>query len=139
MSKQTDFNCCDLCHNLKIGDLVTIGLGTTTVIVGSVINRVCSNDCEHLIISAESLTVNGLTFAYGENGIPHGLCKAKKFIYVTTAGGPIFYNFGFEYVKTLATCFYGVSDVQLIKAEGLDVFGANVPKIMEDAKNSIKV
>ena len=59
MSKQTDFNCCDLCHNLKIGDLVTIGLGTTTVIVGSVINRVCSNDCEHLIISAESLSVNG--------------------------------------------------------------------------------
>ena len=61
MSKQTDFNCCNLCHNLKIGDLVTIGLGTTTVIVGSVINRVCSNDCEHLIISAESLSVNGLT------------------------------------------------------------------------------
>ena len=87
----------------------------------------------------EKITVNGLTFAYGENGIPHGLCKAKKLIYVTTAGGPIFYNFGFEYVKTLAQCFYGVSDVQLIKAEGLDVFGANVPKIMEDAKNSLKV
>lgn len=87
----------------------------------------------------EKITVNGLTFAYGERGIPHGLCKAKKLIYVTTAGGPITYNFGYEYVKTLATCFYGISDVQLIKAEGLDVFGANVPKIMEDAKNSVKV
>lgn len=87
----------------------------------------------------EKITVNGLTFAYGENGIPHGLCKAKKLIYVTTAGGPITYNFGYEYVKTLAQCFFGISDVQLIKAEGLDVFGANVSKIMEDAKNSIKV
>ena len=44
----------------------------------------------------ENITVNGLTFAYGENGIPYGLCKAKKLIYVTTSGGPIIYNFGFN-------------------------------------------
>lgn len=61
MNKQNDLNCCDLCHNLKIGDFVTIGLGATTVIIGSVINKVYSNDCKHLIISAESLSVNGST------------------------------------------------------------------------------
>ena len=49
----------------------------------------------------EKITVNGLTFAYGENGIPHGLCKAKKLIYITTSGGPIVYNFGFDYVSAI--------------------------------------
>lgn len=63
----------------------------------------------------ENITVNGLTFAYGENGIPHGLCKAKKLIYVTTAGGPIVYNFGFDYVNALAKSFYGIKEVKCVK------------------------
>ena len=63
----------------------------------------------------EIITVNGLTFAYGENGIPHGLCKAKKLIYVTTAGGPIVYNFGFDYVNALAKSFYGIKEVKCVK------------------------
>ena len=84
----------------------------------------------------ENITVNGLTFAYGENGIPHGLCKAKKLIYVTTSGGPIVYNFGFDYVSALAKCFYGITEVQFVSAQGLDVYGANVPKIIEETKRA---
>ena len=53
----------------------------------------------------ELVTVNRLTFTYGENGIPKGLCSAKSLIYVTTSGGPIFHNFGFEYVAALAKSF----------------------------------
>ena len=86
----------------------------------------------------ENITVNGLTFAYGENGIPYGLCKAKKLIYVTTSGGPIVYNLGFDYVNALAKCFYGISEVQFVSAEGLDVYGANASKIMEKAKQYFK-
>ena len=82
----------------------------------------------------ENITVNGLTFAYGEKGIPYGLCKAKKLIYVTTSGGPIIYNFGFDYVSVLAKNFYGINDVQLVKAEGLDIYGADVLSIIENAK-----
>ena len=82
----------------------------------------------------EKITVNGLTFAYGKNGIPYGLCKAEKLIYVTTAGGPIFHNFGYEYVAALSKGFYGISEAQCVKAEGLDIFGADVAKIMEEAK-----
>ena len=82
----------------------------------------------------ENITVNGLTFAYGENGIPYGLCKAKKLIYVTTSGGPIIYNFGFDYVSALAKSFYGINDVQLVKAEGLDIYGADVSSIIDKAK-----
>ena len=85
----------------------------------------------------ENITVNGLTFAYGENGIPYGMCKAKKLIYITTSGGPIIYNFGFDYISALAKNFYGINDVQLVKAEGLDVYGANVSSIIEKAKNEL--
>ena len=84
----------------------------------------------------ENITVNGLTFAYGENGIPKGLCKAKRLIYVTTSGGPIIYNFGFDYVSALAKNFYGINDVQLVKAEGLDIYDADVFDIMQTVKNS---
>ena len=82
----------------------------------------------------ENITINGLTFAYSENGIPYGLCKAKKLIYVTTSGGPIIYNFGFDYVSALAKNFYGINDVQLVKAEGLDIYGADVSSILEKEK-----
>ena len=85
----------------------------------------------------ENITINGLTFAYSENGIPYGLCKAKKLIYVTTSGGPIIYNFGFDYVSALAKNFYGINDVQLVKAEGLDVYGLDVSGIIEKVKNEL--
>ena len=84
----------------------------------------------------EKITVNGLTFTYGKNGIPQGLCKAKKLIYVTTAGGPIINNFGYDYVSALCKGLYGIQEVQCIKAEGLDIYGANVERIMQNAKNS---
>ena len=85
----------------------------------------------------EEVTVSGITFRYGADGIPRGLCRAKRLIYVTTAGGPIFQNFGFEYVKALAQTFYGISDVLLVKAEGLDIRGADPVRILEQAKADI--
>lgn len=87
----------------------------------------------------ENITVNGLTFKYGENGIPQGLCAAKRLIYVTTSGGPIICNFGFDYVKALCQMFYGIKDVKCISAQGLDIYGADVEKILSDAKNSISI
>jgi FMN-dependent NADH-azoreductase len=86
----------------------------------------------------ENITVNGLVFAYDEKGIPYGLCKAKKLIYVTTSGGPIIYNFGFDYVSALAKCFYGINEVQFVSAQGLDVYGADEKKIVEKAKQLFK-
>ena len=85
----------------------------------------------------EEVTASGVTFRYGENGIPQGLCKAKRLIYVTTAGGPIFQNYGYEYIKALAQGFYGIPNVSIVKAEGLDIRGANPDAIMAEAKASI--
>ena len=83
----------------------------------------------------ENVTVNGLTFAYSERGIPEGLCRAKRLIYVTTSGGPIIHNFGYDYVYAIAKSFFGIEDVRCIKAEGLDIRGADVSSIMQGAKD----
>ena len=87
----------------------------------------------------ENITVNGLTFAYGENGIPYGMCKAKKLIYVTTSGGPIICNFGYDYVSALAKNFYGIKDVYFVSAQGLDIKGANAEVILEQVKNTLDI
>lgn len=87
----------------------------------------------------ENITVSGLTFDYSKKGMPYGLCNAKRLIYVTTAGGPIVYNFGFDYVSALAKNFYGIPSIQLVKAEGLDICGANVSQIIKQAKQSFKL
>ena len=79
----------------------------------------------------EQINVLGLTFTYSESGVPEGLCRAKSLYYVTTAGGPILSDdFGFGYVKALANTFYGINEVYQIKAEGLDIIGADVDRIL---------
>ena len=84
----------------------------------------------------EQINVLGLTFTYSETGIPKGLCRAKSLYYITTAGGPILSDdFGFGYVKALANTFYGIKEAYQIKAEGLDVIGADVDMIL----NSVSI
>lgn len=85
----------------------------------------------------EEVTVSGITFCYGDDGVPQGLCKAKRLIYVTTAGGPIVWNMGFEYVEKLAHTFYGIPHVSQLKAEGLDIWGADTTAIIDAAKGEI--
>ena len=82
----------------------------------------------------EQINVLGLTFEYTADGRPRGLCKARKLIYVTTAGGLILSDeFGYGYVKALAQNFYGIPDVRQIKAEGLDIIGADAERILREA------
>lgn len=86
----------------------------------------------------EAINVVGLTFAYGETGRPYGLCKADRLIYVTTAGGPIFNeDAGFGYVQSLAKNFYDIQDVICIKAENLDLIGADVEGILQKAEREV--
>lgn len=86
----------------------------------------------------EQINVLGITFEYSAEGLPVPMCKADKLYYVTTAGGAFVpEEFGFGYVKALAQGFYGINDVQLIKATGLDIEGADVEGIMREAVESI--
>ena len=87
----------------------------------------------------EQVNVVGITFRYTEEGIPVGLCKADRIFYVSTAGGIyVPTEFGFGYVKALAQGYYGIGDVQLIEAVGLDIYGADVEAIMEAAEETIE-
>ena len=86
----------------------------------------------------EQINVTGITFMYTPEGIPKGLCKAKKLYYVMTAGGTyVPEEFGFGYVKSLAQNFYGIRKIELIKAVGLDIDSANVEEIMGKDKQEL--
>lgn len=91
-----------------------------------------------LKVYLENITVCGVTFRYSDKGIPQSLCKAKNLCYVTTSGGFIGENnFGFDYVKALAKGFFGIDNVEFFSAEGLDIYGADVAKIMQQAKENM--
>lgn len=86
----------------------------------------------------EQINAVGVTFSYSPEGIPVGMCRAKSLYYVTTAGGPIINGeYGFGYVKALAGGYYGIDDVRLIKAEGLDIQGADTEAILRRAERDI--
>ena len=87
----------------------------------------------------EQINVAGVTFRYTPEGEIEGLCRAEKLTYVTTAGGDSFpEEYGFGYVKALAETFYGISDVRLIKAAGLDIYGADTEEILRSAFDRCK-
>ena len=78
----------------------------------------------------DRITVAGTTFRYSEAG-PVGLCEGKKAIIVATAGGihagkptGIAHE---DYLKLLLG-FLGITDVQIVRADGL-AYG-------DDAKNA---
>lgn len=87
----------------------------------------------------EHINVPGVTFCYMRDGTPKGLCRAESLTYITTVGGNFFpEEYGFGYVKALATCFYGIKDVRLIKAIGLDIDGADVGEIIRSVEKTFE-
>lgn len=86
----------------------------------------------------ERVNAVGVTFSYSPEGVPVGLCRAKRLYYVTTAGGPILSaEYGYGYVRALATGFYGIPETMLVKAEGLDIVGADVEAILRQTEREI--
>ena len=87
----------------------------------------------------EAINVTGITFEYTAEGFPRGLCKADKLYYVMTAGGNYLpEEFGYGYIKALSENFYGIREVYLIKATGLDIYGADVEAIVNDTIRKIE-
>lgn len=85
----------------------------------------------------ENICAVGVTFKYSETGIPIGLCKATDIHFVTTAGGKFLPNFGYDYIKTLSNELFGIKRSELFYAEGLDIVGNDIQKIMNNVKKSI--
>ena len=89
-----------------------------------------------LKIYLEHITVAGITFQY-INGHPTGLCKAKNLTYVTTSGGPIFNDFGYTYIKTLAEKFYGIKKTSSVRAMNLDIDMISAQDLLKKATISV--
>ena len=86
----------------------------------------------------ENIYVTGLVSEYGADGMPHGLCLARKLYYVTTAGGPYVPDYSYDYIRALATNCFGIPETELIKAETLDVEGYDAEKLVEQTVKKIK-
>lgn len=80
----------------------------------------------------ENIYVTGIVSKYGPDGMPVGLCKADKLVYITTAGGPYQPEYSYGYFSTMATEFFGIGQTRLIKAEMLDVEGFDAELILND-------
>lgn len=89
-----------------------------------------------LKIYIENITIEDITFRY-DNGIPIGLCKAKKLYYVTTSGGPYVPNYSYNYIEEVARSLYGIQEIHLIKAENLDVYSDKKEEILQKAYQDI--
>lgn len=82
----------------------------------------------------EHINVLGITFRYTPEGVPQGLCRARRVVYVTTAGGVyVPEDFGYGYVKALCQGFYGIRDACQLRAVGLDLEGADAEGILTAA------
>ena len=80
----------------------------------------------------ENISVPGVTFHYDDQGIPRGMCKAKRIIYVSTSGGPFFPEYGFDYIRAIAHDQFGIEDACLVVAERLDLPETDVEKALEE-------
>ncbi len=90
-----------------------------------------------LKVFVEHVNVNKIVFQYSSAGKIEPLCRAKKLYYVTTKGGYMPDDYGFKYIEALCRNLYGIEDITLIKAEGLDVKGNDVESLLNEAKQKI--
>lgn len=87
-----------------------------------------------LKIYFELLCAQGVTFVYSPEGIPTGMCNAKRAYYVTTVGGYSGdWDYGFDQVKALCQLYFGIEDVKCFRAEGLDIITNDPKAIMDEA------
>ena len=92
-----------------------------------------------LKIYLEHIAVRGITFRYGDDGRPVGMCKAAKLVYITTAGGFIGdYNTGYDSVCAVAALF-GVTNTVCFAAEGLDIIGMDIEQQLALTRSKMAV
>lgn len=87
-----------------------------------------------LKIYFENIFACGVTFCY-RDGNPVGLCRGKKLLYITTAGGFIENSdFGSDYIRGVCAMLQ-IPSFESIKAEGLDIVALDTEALLQDAAN----
>ncbi|MBE6072497.1 MAG: FMN-dependent NADH-azoreductase [Clostridium butyricum] len=85
------------------------------------------------------VSVTGITFKYTENG-PVGLLQGKKAIHIVSRGGEYAnspYEMGDKYLRTILG-FFGISEIETIAVENVDVMGVNVEEKVEEGIRKAK-
>ena len=86
-----------------------------------------------LKIYFERVSVTELTYKF-QGDHAEANTKAERAVYITTAGGyTIGKNFGYEYAQGLFSFLFGIHRMDLVKAEGLDIEGADIEGILAPA------
>lgn len=87
----------------------------------------------------EHICVIGLTFHYDENGQPVGQCRANRAVFFSTRGG--IYSEGPAKADDHAEAFLGsilrmlgISRLDTVTAEGLDIIGADLDALLQTAQ-----
>ncbi|ANF52861.1 FMN-dependent NADH-azoreductase [Chryseobacterium glaciei] len=122
----------DLVKQLMSSDIIVIG--------APLINFTIHTSLKAWI---DHITRPGITFGYGENGLPMGKVTGKK-VYVAMSSGGVYSegpgkanDFVAPYLKAFLG-FLGMTDVTVIRAEGLKVPGLK-DHAMEKAVDSINI
>lgn len=86
----------------------------------------------------ENIFAVGIVTEYDGCGIPHGLCRARKLWYVTTAGGPYDRRFSFDQLSELCSRYFGIAETELVMAEMLDIIGNDPEAILAEAERGLR-
>ena len=79
----------------------------------------------------ELVCSQGVSFDIRPDGRYVSLCKAKKLVYFSTAGGGLpTPDCGFGLIKAMSDVFWGIPDVRAYQAENLDIDGADVEALL---------
>lgn len=84
----------------------------------------------------ELVCTQGLTFDVDETGAYVSLCRARRLTFVSTAGGAApdpSDDHAYGRVRTLATRFWHIPQIEHVAAWGLDGPGADVEALLADA------
>ena len=79
----------------------------------------------------EAINIPNLVFKYDEEGNAIGLCQADRIVYITTAGGKIDNEYGYE------KKYHGIKHCDKIQAENLDIINAKVEEELAKARKKI--
>lgn len=91
----------------------------------------------------EHICAAGLTFKYAEDGSQIGLCRAEHAVFFGTKGGIYSQgparedDFAARFLRTNLSML-GIPKLDVVEAEGLDIDGADVTAILENAKRQAR-
>lgn len=90
-----------------------------------------------LKVYIEHICVGGLTFHYTEDSRCEGLCHARRLTYITTCGGSVGNNLGYDYVRGIAGML-GIPETRFVAAENLDMVGVDVEAQLAQARERVR-